>query len=101
MTGDRVLSLLSALLLQVAGLGLLLFWTIGAVLLLTGNGGQINDLALTGFGRTFYWLYPVFLIVFSLVGWFFFWVKRDLLASLTFSAPLGLMMLFYLVLIVR
>lgn len=101
MTGERVLSLFNALMLQVLGLGVLLFWSMGAVLLVTQNGGQINELNLAGFGRTFYWLYPLFLAVFSLIGWALFWVRRDLLAALSFSAPLGLMLLFYLTLVLR
>jgi len=99
MTGDRVFSLLNALLLQVAGLGVLVFWAMGAVLLITGNGGQINDVYLASIGRTFYFLYPVALVVFSVVGWLFFWLRRDLLAMLTLSAPVGLVVLYYLVLI--
>ncbi len=101
MTGERVLSLLGVLLLQVAGLGFLLFWAMGAVLLITGNGGQINELNLSGLGRIYYFLYPVFLLVFSIAGWLFFWLRRDLLANLSLSAPLGLMALLYFILIVR
>lgn len=101
MTGERVLGLLGVLLTQVAGLGLLVFWAMGAVLLLTNNGGQITELELTGLERAFYLLYPVFLVVFSALGWLLFWVRRDLLANLTMAAPVGLMVLFYLYLILR
>ncbi len=99
MTGDRVLALFSSLALQVAGLGVLVFWVMGALFLLTGNGGQIVDIYLTGFWRNLYFLYPVALVVFSLAGWFLFYLKRDLLAILTFSAPVGLVVLYYLILI--
>jgi len=44
-------------LLAVCGVGL--FWAMGAVLLLSGNGGQINDLRLTGLWRTLYFAYPI------------------------------------------
>jgi hypothetical protein len=99
MTGERILSLFSALLLQLLGLGLLLFWAMGAVMLVTQDGGQPAFLTLAGLERTFYWLYPVFLLVFSAVGWLLFWGRRDLLANATLSAPLGLMAAFYLYLV--
>lgn len=101
MTGDRVLSLFTALALQLAGFGLLLFWTMGAVLLLTRNGGQFVELNLSGWTLTYYWLYPAFLLVFSLVGWLFFWKRQDLLATAALSAPVGLMLLYYLFLAFR
>lgn len=101
MTGERVLGLLGVLLTQVAGLGLLVFWAMGAVLLLTNNGGQLTELGLSGLARTFYLLYPVFLVVFSALGWLLFWLRRDLLANMAMAAPVGLMVLFYLYLILR
>lgn len=98
-TENRVLSLLGVLALQGAGLFVLVFWAMGAVLLWTGNGGQINDIYLAGIGRTFYFLYPVALAIFSVVGWLFFWLRRDLLAMLTLSVPAGLVVLYYFILI--
>ena len=99
MTGDRVLALFSSLALQVAGLGVLVFWVMGVVFLITGNGGQIVDIYLTGFWRTLYFLYPVALVVFSSAGWFLFYTRRDLLAILTLAAPVGLVVIYYLILI--
>ena len=99
MTGDRVLSLFSSLALQVAGLGVLVFWAMGAILLVTGNGGQIINIYVTGFWRALYFFYPVALVVFSLAGWLLFYLRRDLLAILTLSAPVGLVVLYYFILI--
>ncbi len=99
MTGDRVLALFSSLALQVAGLGVLLFWAMGLIALLNGNGGQIVDIYLTGFWRALYFFYPAALVLFSAAGWLLFYMRRDLLAILTLSAPVGLVVLYYLVLI--
>ena len=99
MTGDRVFALFNVLALQVAGLGVLLFWTMGAVFLITGEGGQINHMAFSNFGRTLFFLYPVALAIFSLLGWFLFYIRRDLLAIMMLSAPVGFVVLYYLVVV--
>ena len=99
MTGDRVFALFNVLALQVAGLGVLLFWAMGVVYFFTGTGGQFNEIAFSGLGKTLYYLYPVALVVFSLIGWLFFWIRRDLLAVLALSAPVGLVALYYFFLI--
>lgn len=96
MTGERVFTLFNALALQIAGLGVLLFWTMGAIFLITGSGGQINHMAFSSLGRTLFFLYPVALAIFSLLGWFLFYIRRDLLAVMTLSAPVGLVVLYYL-----
>jgi hypothetical protein len=93
--GDRVFSLFNLLLLQVAGLGVTLFWAFGLFLLLTKNGGQIQDVA-TGPLRSLFYLYPLALVVFSLIGWLAFIRKRDLFALAMMSAPVGLVVLYYL-----
>lgn len=99
MTGERVLSTFGMIMLQVAGLGVLLFWIMGAILLLTGNGGQITDLNLTGFWRTVYFSYPFLLIFLSLIGWLAFWRKADLLGLAALSIAPGVLFLMYLVFI--
>ncbi len=99
MSGERVLSTFSMILLQVAGLGILLFWTIGAILLLTGNGGQINDLNLHGFWRTVYFSYPFLLIFLSAIGWLAFFRKADLVGLASLSVAPGVLFLMYLVFI--
>ena len=101
MSGEDILLLLGALLLQLAGLGLLVFWAMGAVLLLGGNGDQINAFEWGGLPRLAYLAYPLVLGGASLLGWFLFWRKQGLLANLVLSAPVGLMALLYLYLIVR
>ena len=95
MTGERVFTLFNVLLLQLAGLGVLLFWAMGVVFLFTGTGGQFNHLELMGLKRTLYLAYPVALLAFSGLAWLLFYLRRDLLAVLTISAPVGLVVLYY------
>ncbi len=95
LSGDRVFSLFNLLLLQIAGLGVTLFWAFGIFLLLTKNGGQVQDVVV-GPLRSLFYLYPVALVIFSLIGWLAFWRKRDLFALAMMSAPVGLVVLYYL-----
>lgn len=64
---ERVLSLYGIILATLPSFGVLFFWTIGAVGLLTGQGGQILDLQLTGIWRTAFLAMPVVALV-CLVG---------------------------------
>jgi hypothetical protein len=96
MTGDRVLVLFTLFALQIVGLGIALFWTIGTILLLTKNGGQIQDVIGTPALRNAFFIYPVVLILGSIVGWLAFWRKADLVAAGAMSAPAGYMVLLYL-----
>ena len=100
MPGDRVLTLFSALLLQLVGLGVLFFWVMGLILLFTGNGGQINDLNLSGLPLIVYYAYPALLGLFSVIGWFAFWRKLDFVALGALSAAPGLLLLLYIGLVV-
>jgi hypothetical protein len=96
MSGDRVLTLFGMFALQIAGLGIALFWAIGAILLITKNGGQIFDVLNTPGPRNAFFIYPVILIIGSIVGWLAFWRKADLLALAAMAAPTGYMVLLYL-----
>lgn len=60
---DATSTLIAGLLAGVAVLGTLFFWTIGAALLLTGNGGQINDMVLGFPMRSLFLAYPVFAVL--------------------------------------
>ncbi len=97
MTGERVLSTLNMILLQLAGLGIVFFWTIGAIFLLTGNGGQINDIALTPFWRTVYFSFPFLVIFISPIAWLAFFRKADLIAQGMMTLPIAVIGLMYLV----
>lgn len=99
MTGERVLSTLGAIVLQLAGLGLLLFWAMGAVLLITGNGGQIVELNWGSDMRALYFSYPLILAACSIAGWILYLRQKDLLALATLSVPSGLATTVYLTMI--
>jgi hypothetical protein len=96
MSGERVLSLFTMFALQIVGLGIAIFWAMGVVLLLTGNGGQIQEALNTSGLRNAFFAYPVVLIVASLAAWLAFWRKADLIALGAMSAPAGYMLLLYL-----
>ncbi len=95
MSGDRILSLFGALALQIVGLGILLFWAIGVVLLVTGNGGQINDLVFAPWQSSLFYAYPFLLVLFSVVGWLAYLRKLDLVALGALSAAPGLLAFLY------
>jgi hypothetical protein len=96
MSGDRILALFTMFALQIVGLGIALFWAMGVILLLTGNGGQIIDALNTQGLRNAFYIYPVVLILGSIVGWLAFWRKADLVALAAMAAPTGYMTLLYL-----
>jgi hypothetical protein len=50
-----------------------------------------------GSGRSLFYLYPLALVVFSLIGWLAFMRRRDLFALAMMSAPVGLVVVYYLV----
>jgi hypothetical protein len=102
MTGNRIMSLFSVLAVQVAGLGVLFFWVIGAVLRFFPNkGGQINLIQLEGLPGTVFFAYPALLAIFFIIGWLAYWRKSDLVAVGASSVPLGIMLFLYLYLILR
>jgi hypothetical protein len=93
MSGDHVLVLFTLFALQIAGLGIALFWAVGVFLLLMSNGGQIWDALTTPALRNLFYIYPVILILGSIVGWLAFWRKADLVALGAMAAPTGYMTL--------
>jgi hypothetical protein len=99
--GDRILSLFGLLLLQIGGLGVALFWAFGLFLLLGRVGGGQIHYALIGADRGLFYMYPVALAIFSIAGWLAFIGRRDLFALAMMSAPVGLVVLFYLYTILR
>lgn len=99
--GDRVFSLFNLLLLQIAGLGVALFWAFGLFLLLGQVGGGQIHYSLIGTDRILFYMYPVALIIFSIAGWLAFIRRNDLFALAMMSAPVGLVVLFYLYTILR
>lgn len=77
---DRALTVFAMLGAHLGSFGILYFWLTGAILLFTGNGGQLVEMVhLGGTERLLYLGYPV-LVLLSLFGWVFYALRRDLLA---------------------
>lgn len=77
---DRVLTVFGMLAAHLGSFAVMYFWLTGAILLFTGNGGQLVELtALSGVERWLFLAYPAVVLI-SLLGWVFFALKRDLLA---------------------
>ena len=64
---ERVLALFGVILAGIGSLGILFFWSMGAIGLLTNDGGQILDLRLAGIWLTLFWALPVVVLV-SIAG---------------------------------
>jgi hypothetical protein len=91
----RVMGFFGVLLANVASFGILFFWLIGAVLMLTGNGGQLLLLGLDGLALVLFWSLPLVVLV-SLAAWFLYLARLDLPAIGLAGAPIALTVLYYL-----
>jgi hypothetical protein len=94
--GDRTLTLYTLIFALLGAGAILFFWTIAAVLLLTGNGGIINDLEFNPTERTLFLSYPFVVLVFSLLGLLLYWARRDYLSVMAAGTPVAGTLLFYL-----
>jgi hypothetical protein len=81
------------------GGAILFFWSIGAIGLLGGNGGFVQDLALTGAWRTLFLFYPFVFVAALVVGGVLVALRRDLEAVGAFGLPVAAAVLYYLALI--
>ena len=93
--GNRILSFFGILFSNVGSFGIMFFWLIGAIHLWTGNGGQINLIALDGLPLLLFWAFPLVVIV-SLAAWLLYLARLDLPALALAAAPIGLAVLYYL-----
>lgn len=91
-----IVSLLTA----VAVLGTLFFWTVGAALLVTENGGTINDMAWLPVSRTLFFVYPVVALLALATSSVLFALRRTTEAVGFASLPLAGLVVFYLVSVV-
>ncbi len=97
--GDRSGTLLGAAAGLLGGAGLLFFWILGAIGLVTLTGGTINQLDLAGAWRSVYWAYPFVFIAAVVVGGVLVALDRDREAVGVFSLPLAAAVGYYLALI--
>lgn len=93
--GARILGFYGVLLANLASFGVLFFWIIGAMHLLTGNGGLMNELGLDGLALVLFWAYPL-VVVLSLAAWLLYFARLDLPALAVAGSPVGLVVLYYL-----
>ncbi len=77
----------------------LLFWVMGAIVLITGNGGLIVQLGLEGVWLTLFLAYPFVFVAALLGGVALVALKRDLESIGVVGSPLALALLYYLALI--
>jgi len=97
--GDRSFTLLGALAGLLGGGAVLYFWTMGAIGLLTGSGGQILTLGLDGVWRALFLAYPFLFLVAAVAGAALAALKRDLEAVALCGLPLAAAIGYYFALI--
>jgi predicted lipid-binding transport protein (Tim44 family) len=97
--GDRTGTILGALAGVLGGGGVLFFWIIGAIGLLGGNGGFIQNLQLEGVWRTLFLAYPFVFLAALVAGAALASLKRDLEAVGVLGLPVVAAVLYYLALI--
>jgi len=95
----RVLGVYGIILGALPGVLVLVFWSMGAIQLLTGNGGLINELQLSGVWRWLYFSYPVVLVVAVLLSLGAFAMKRYMEAAGLALLPVIGVVLYYLALV--
>jgi hypothetical protein len=94
-TADRSGTIYGWVFALLGGGGILYFWVMGAVLLFTGNGGQVQMLHLEPLWRTLYWAYPIVFIGSVIVGGALAALRRDLLSVGVAGAPVVFAVLYY------
>lgn len=92
---DRTLTLFGILGAHLGSFGVMYFWLTGAILLFTGNGGQIVEITgLNATERLLFLAYPAVVLV-SLLAWVFYFLKRDLPALGLAGLPVVYAVLYY------
>ena len=96
---ERVLGVYGIILGILPGALVLIFWAMGALHLLTGNGGLINELQLTGAWRFLFLSYPVVLVLAFLAALGAFAIKRYKEAAGIAMLPVIGVVVYYLALV--
>ncbi len=79
----------------IAGGGLLYFWVMGAILILSGNGGQIQYLQDEPIWRTLYFAYPLVFVGAIVVGALLVALRRDVASIAVAGSPVVLAIVYY------
>jgi hypothetical protein len=96
MSIERTMALYGVAFAGIGALGILFFWSIGAVNLVLGNGGFLTDLALGQTTRTLYLSYPVLAVVSLAAGIGLFLGRREREAVAIAGLPVVATIAFYL-----
>jgi hypothetical protein len=96
MSIERTMALYGVAFAGIGALGILFFWSIGAVNLVFGNGGFINDLDLGQTTRTLFLSYPVVVVLSLAVGIGLFLARREREAVAISGLPVMATIAFYL-----
>lgn len=96
---ERVLGIYGIVLGLIPAMGVLVFWSMGAILLLTGNGGYVNELQLTGAWRFLFFSYPAVLVVSLLLALGAFFLNRFKEAAGLAMLPVIGVVLYYFALV--
>lgn len=99
MSIERTMALYGVAFAAIGALGILFFWSIGAVLLLTGNGGFIVDMDLGQTARTLYLSYPIVAVLSLVAGIGLFLARREREAVAVAGLPVAGTVLYYLALV--
>lgn len=93
---DRSLIIFGLAFSAIGALGILFFWVISAILLITENGGLILQIELDGLWLTAYWAYPFVAFAALAAAGVLYLMKRDQAALGVAGAPVALSVLYYL-----
>ena len=96
---ERVLSLFGIILGSIPALGILFFWTIGAIGLLTNDAGLILDLRLSGLWLTLFWAAPIIVFASILGAIALFALRRHKEAVALAGLPVIATLLYYFALV--
>ncbi len=96
---DRSPTVYGWVLMLLGGGGLLYFWVMGAIGLLTGNAGTIVLLQLEGAWRVLFLAYPAVFLVSLVLGAALVALKKDLASLGVAGAPVALSVVYYLALL--
>lgn len=99
---EQVLGVFGLIFGAIANLGLLFFWSMGAILLLGGNGGLLTELGIAGTWRWLFLAFPFVALLSLVLGvatFLFGRVKEGV--GLTFLAPTGAVLYYFALLILR
>jgi hypothetical protein len=96
---DRAPTIYGWIFALLGGGAVLYFWTMGFIVLMTGNGGQVQFLHGEPFWRTLFYAYPIVFVGAVVVGAVLVALRRDLLSIAVAGSPVALATVYYFALV--